>query len=204
MLDKAKVKFFDGIADKWDGWEDLDLVAEKLAVGLDELGLGPDEVVLDVGCGTGNLTLALLEKLSDAGRVVAVDISPAMLAKAREKVRDSRVSWHVGDALRLPIANETFDRIICFSVWPHFTQLAAVTQELRRLLRPGGALHVWHTSSRATINAIHAKAGEAVANDVLEPAAATARLFEECGLAPYAIEDDDSRYLVSALKRPDA
>ena len=64
--------FFDSISGKWDTWEDLVLQKKRILKGLDEFGLGPDEVVLDVGCGTGNVTIAILDKLSDAGRVHAV------------------------------------------------------------------------------------------------------------------------------------
>jgi len=199
----TKMSFFDEIAGKWDGWEDLDLLAAKLAAGLDEFGVKPNETVLDVGCGTGNLTQALLGKLSDEGRVVAVDFAPAMVAGAQDKVTDPRVNWHVADAMQLPIGDESVDRVICFSVWPHFDDHRAVLKELRRVLRAAGTLHVWHLSSRDTINEIHASAGDAVSSDVLHPVEETARLLEQHGLSPYEVIDDDSRYLVSAAKTPE-
>ena len=202
-MSEAKMKFFDGIADKWDIWEDLDVVAEKLALGINELGVKPDEIVVDVGCGTGNLTQALLEKLSPRGRVVAIDISSEMVKKAREKVADARVEWHVVDAASIPIDDNSADRIMCFSVWPHFDDPGAATVELRRILRPGGVLHVWHLSPRETIDEIHASAGDAVAGDVLLPGAQIARLLKAHRLSPHEVIDNDERYLVSARKPSD-
>ncbi len=197
----TKIKFFDGIADKWDSWEDLEMVAQKLSRGLDDLGVTADETIVDVGCGTGNLTRELLNKLSPNGRIIAIDISNEMVQRAREKVSDPRVEWNVGDATRMPIADHSVDRIICFSVWPHFENPKTAIDEFKRVLREKGTLHVWHMSSRATINEIHASAGDAVANDVLVPATETATLLEQYGFAPYEVIDDPERYLVSA-RRP--
>jgi demethylmenaquinone methyltransferase/2-methoxy-6-polyprenyl-1,4-benzoquinol methylase len=200
MSVEAKTKFFDEIADKWDGWEDLEAVAQKLSRGLDDLGVAADEAIVDVGCGTGNLTRALLNKLSHAGRVVAIDISNEMVKRAREKVPDPRIEWHVGDASRMPIDDDSVDRIICFSVWPHFEDPNAAAEEFKRVLRQRGVLHIWHLSPRAAINEIHASAGEAVANDVLVPATEVAKLLEQHGFIPYKVIDDDERYLVSARR----
>jgi ubiquinone/menaquinone biosynthesis C-methylase UbiE len=203
MISNPRTAFFDGIADKWDGWEDLPLLAQKLAAGLDELGVGADESVIDVGCGTGNLTRALLTRLSDAGRVFAVDISQRMLEIARRKITDARVSWHAEDARRLPLADGACDRILCCSVWPHFEDHAIVAAELGRVLRAGGRLHVWHLISRERVNAIHAGAGDAVHGDVLAPAEETARLLATAGFRITTARESDSGYLVTALKPAD-
>lgn len=202
MTIEEKVKFFDGIADKWDGWEDQKKVAQKLSFGLDELGVGVDEIVVDVGCGTGTLTRVLLNKLSETGRVVAIDISEEMVKRAREKCKDHRVEWHVGDAIRTPLGDGSVDRIICFSVWPHFENPMAAVAEFRRILRTRGALHIWHLCSRVAINGIHVCAGGPVANDMLVPASQTAHLLAEHGFGIYEEIDDDERYLVSARRAP--
>ena len=196
----SKRAYFDGIADQWDGWEDLDEVRRKLAFGLAGMGLRPGETVADVGCGTGNLTRALLDKLSSEGRVVAADLSARMLDIARKKNPDPRVEWVGADAHHLPIQDGCVDRVICYSVWPHFDRPVAVAHELLRILRPGAKLHVWHLLSRQQVNEIHASAGEAVRHDVLAGAGDLARLLDRQGFAVTLVVDEDHRYLVSALK----
>jgi ubiquinone/menaquinone biosynthesis C-methylase UbiE len=200
MTNKDRVEFFDGIAGQWDGWEDAQTLGHKLALGLEELRVTPHETVLDVGCGTGNLTNALLARLSPAGRVVAVDSSPGMLHVARGKIHDERVCWHLADARQLPVGDGSCDRVICCSVWPHFDDPREVAAELVRVLKFGGELHVWHLISRDAVNAIHTSGVQAIRRDVLEPAQATARVLEAAGLDVTMAIDDDERYLVSASK----
>ena len=199
MTSNPRAAFFDGIADKWDGWEDLAAMERKFATGLAELGVGADETVLDVGCGTGNLTRALLARLSSAGSVVAVDISPRMLEVARTKVSDPRVTWHAQDARRLPLGDASCDRVICYSVWPHFEDRTAVATELARVLKPGGSLHVWHLIPRQRVNEIHAGAGEAVREDVLAPADETAALLTAVGFRSVTATEAGATYLVTAV-----
>lgn len=202
MSSPDKLGFFTGLAAVWDANQNGAALASGLAGGLEELGLGVDEAVLDVGCGTGNLTAALLARLGPNGRVVAFDLAPAMLEVARAKNRDdSRVRWLDADAERLPLAAASFDRVICFSVWPHFDDPAAAALELARVLRVGGRLHVWHLASRARINAIHAAASHAVQHDLLAPGSEVAAVLEAAGLTPVQVVDDDDRYLVSAVMR---
>ena len=199
-MSNPKAGFFDGIADKWDGWDDLDALARRFAAGLEEMGVAPDETILDVGCGTGNLTKALLARLGPKGRVVAVDISPRMIEVAKAKVLDERVSWHVVDASRLPLDPASFDRVVCYSVWPHFDDAEATAVELARVLRPSGSLHVWHLISRAKVNEIHASAAPAVHNDVLKQADEVAGLLAGLGFKVTTAVDCDTHYLVSATK----
>jgi ubiquinone/menaquinone biosynthesis C-methylase UbiE len=200
MTVNPRAAFFDGIADQWDGWEDIATLQDRLAAGLEELGVGESERVLDVGCGTGNLTRALLGRLSREGTVVAVDISPRMLEVARRKVPDRRVSWLTADAQRLPLGDAECDRAVCCSVWPHFEDREGVAAELHRVLTPGGGLHIWHLIPREKVNEIHAGAGEAVRNDILPPAQDTAILLAAAGFQVVTATESEGRYLVTAIK----
>ncbi len=199
MNTAVKASYFDDLAGSWDGWHDLPSVAAALAAGLEELGVGRDERVLDVGCGTGNLTAALLQRLSPTGRVIAVDISPRMVATARAKIRDPRVGWQVAGVEALPLPRGSCDRAICLAVWPHVDDRAAATAELARVLRSGGALHIWHLAGREEINRIHRSASGPISADLLPPAGETAALLERFGFAVVAALDDAQRYLVSAV-----
>jgi len=196
----ARTAYFDSIAERWDGWEDLPALEARLAAGLERLGVGPDERVLDAGCGTGNLTRALLDRLSGSGRVLAVDLSPRMIDAARRKAPDPRADWLVADIRRLPVPAATFDRAICFSVWPHLDDRAAAAAEIFRVLKPGGRLDIWHLASRAKINAVHAGAGGAIGSDLLPPARETADLLSRHGFRPATVIDDDGQYLVTAVR----
>ena len=196
-----KVRFFSGLADRWDAQQDMDSLASDLSAGLAELGVGTAETVLDVGCGTGNLTRALLERLGRGGRVLALDLVPSMIAAAQRKNCDPRVGWTIADAQHLPLPKGSVDRVVCFSVWPHFDDDVACARELCRVLRVGGRLHVWHLTSRHRVNAIHSDADEAVCDDLLGPGDETAELLRGVGMAPVEVVDDDRRYLVTAVKR---
>ena len=195
--------FFDVIAHQWDGWHDLPALEVQLASDLASMGVASGEVVVDVGCGTGNLVKALLRVVGPGGRVVALDISPEMLRVAREKNADGRVSWHLGDATALPLDDGSADRIFYMCVWPHLETPREVIGEARRVLLPGGRLHVWHLISREKVNEVHAAGGEAIRNDQLPPANEAAQLLEEGGFEVFQAIDDEQRYLVSAVKRSD-
>lgn len=201
MDSQANAAYFDQIAHQWDGWENIPEIRRKLAAGLETMDIEPGETLIDIGCGTGNIALGLLERLSPEGRVIAVDVSPRMIEIARAKTTDPRIEWHVADAYLLPISDASVDRVFCCQVWPHFDDHPRIARELYRVLRPNGFLHVWHFKSRAQINRIHADGGEALGKDRLAPAHMTAELLSQAGFQTLHQRDDDQGYLVTVRKK---
>jgi ubiquinone/menaquinone biosynthesis C-methylase UbiE len=96
--------------------------------------------VLDVGCATGGLT-ASIAKATDAG-LVGCDHSIAMLEYARRVRRGSSVQWVQGDAVRLPFADGSYDRIVASLVVHQIPDRERALRELSRVLRSTGVLLV--------------------------------------------------------------
>src|SRR5688500_11238838 len=71
--------------------------------------LGPGGRALDVATGTGDLALALAERVGPDGAVVGCDFSEGMLARARDKDASGRVAWEWADVLALPYPDAAFD-----------------------------------------------------------------------------------------------
>jgi ubiquinone/menaquinone biosynthesis C-methylase UbiE len=200
-MTETRRQYFDRIAIQWDGWMDLERMARALTAGLDELGLDASAAVVDLGCGTGNLSRALVRHLGPAGRVWAVDFSPMMLDEARKKVADARVEWVEADAADIPVADGVADAVVCFSAWPHFPDPRRAAVEQWRILRPGGTLDIWHALPRERINSIHRDAGSAVNADLLPPGNELAELLAAASFDVLSVQDDDKRYLVRARRR---
>ncbi|MBS0198162.1 MAG: bifunctional demethylmenaquinone methyltransferase/2-methoxy-6-polyprenyl-1,4-benzoquinol methylase UbiE [Planctomycetes bacterium] len=105
----------------------------------------PAEHVLDVACGTGDLTQAFALR-SPASRVVGLDFTAPMLDVAREKQKGQpklaaeKISYIEGDAQKLPFADASFNVVsIAFGI-RNVASPAAALAEFRRVLRPGGRL----------------------------------------------------------------
>jgi SAM-dependent methyltransferase len=99
-------------------------------------------LVLDVAAGTGRLSLALLRQWDFRGRVVGLDLSKAMLARASAKTQGQRhrAAWVRQDAMCLPFASDRFDAVTCIEALEFMPQPSAVLTELVRVLRPGAQL----------------------------------------------------------------
>jgi ubiquinone/menaquinone biosynthesis C-methylase UbiE len=112
---------------------------------VEQAGLAPGQRVLDLGCGTGALTL--LSKRTQPGiEIVGLDPDAKALARARRKAEDAglalRLEQGFGDAL--PFPDESFDRVLSSFMFHHLeaAQKPAVLREVHRVLRPGGVLHL--------------------------------------------------------------
>ncbi|WP_410577665.1 DUF2203 family protein [Amycolatopsis sp. lyj-108] len=126
---------FDGIAAHYDEDTFHGLVADAL---VDGLGLRAPERVLDVATGTGVAAFAVLRL--EPGEVLAIDISPGMIAQAEKKAATHDpgrlITWQVASAVPSPVEDEGADAVLCASSL-HFLGAAALRDWLR-VLRPGG------------------------------------------------------------------
>ena len=117
--------------------------SEPLAVQfLDLAGVRAGQRALDVGCGTGALTVRLVERLG-ATAVTAIDPSAPFVESMRRRFPD--VDVHLGSAEQLPFADESFDHSLAQLVVHFMTDPVAGLVQMRRVTRPGGlvAACVW-------------------------------------------------------------
>ncbi len=115
---------------------------------LDWAGIKPGMRVLELGCGSGALTFegGLAERVGHEGRVIAVDPSAGMLARAKTKQRGGRYPWVEFRQARvesLPFEDGAFDAVLGV-VFLHFTDHQAALREMRRVARPGGVVASLH------------------------------------------------------------
>lgn len=106
----------------------------------------PGGRVLELACGTGIVTRALLGALPSDATLVATDLSESMLGFARERVpRDPRLEWRQADAMSLPFDDGTFDVVACQFGAMFFPDKLAGFAEAHRVLHPGGSFvfSVW-------------------------------------------------------------
>ena len=112
---------------------------------LERIGILPGERVLELGPGPGMFTPAAAARVGPAGRLVAVDIQPAMIRQLKETLRKqgvTQVEPLVGSAHHLPCASGSFDRAFLITVLPEIPDRALALAELKRVLKPGGVLSI--------------------------------------------------------------
>jgi ubiquinone/menaquinone biosynthesis C-methylase UbiE len=106
-------------------------------------GLREDAAVLDVGCGTGEITRRLAERFPRAS-LLGVDLIEAHLARAEARCRDlgDRVRFRVGNAFDLPFESDRFDLVVCRHLLQAVPRPELALAEMVRVARGGGRLHL--------------------------------------------------------------
>jgi SAM-dependent methyltransferase len=106
-------------------------------------GIEPGTVVLDLGCGAGTDLLIAAQMTGPGGRAIGVDMTPAMLERARESAGAmglENVELHTALIEALPVEDESVDVVISNGVIDLVPDKEAVFDEIDRVLRPGGRL----------------------------------------------------------------
>jgi SAM-dependent methyltransferase len=149
------------------------------------LAPSPGQRWLDVGCGTGALTQAILVA-ADPDEVLGVDPSTDFVGSARERIADPRVRFDVGDARVLPVPSDAYDVVVAGLVLNHVPEPEAAVGEMVRVARPGGTVGAYVWDYAGEMQMIRAFWRAAIA---LDPAAAAwdqGRQFPICQPEPLA------------------
>lgn len=123
---------------------------DALQLLLDITHAGPDDTVLDVACGGGNVVCAFARVVRHA---TGIDMTPAMLERAARMAAEKRLSnvtWDQGDVSALPYSDGAFSIVATRFSFHHFPDPLAVLKEMKRVCAPGGRILVadMHTSTK--------------------------------------------------------
>ncbi len=163
-------------------------------------------IVLDIGTGTGNLNEGLLENNPKA--VYSLDLSHAMLSKAKDKANTQHsesIELINGDAVNLPMSENSVHTIICHGVFPHLTEPEKVLTEFERVIKPNGYLVITHSIGRQKVNHIHTNAkSRTLHQDILPTGDNLAKILDSSNWKSVEIIDETDFYLVKAQLQVDS
>lgn len=140
-----------------------DVIAQRARV-IDLLAPAPGERVLDVGVGPGLLAYDLARLVGETGRMVGLDLAPAMLEAAAGRLADlPQAQVREGDAATLDFPDAAFDAAVSTQVYEYVADMPGALKALHRVLRPGGRALildtdwrsiVWHSSDNARMDRV--------------------------------------------------
>ncbi len=107
------------------------------------LDLQPGWTIADIGAGTGYFALPMAAAVRSAGHVFAVDASPEMLVRLRERLVEAglaNVACFEAEAAATTLPPASCDCVLLANVWHEFDDHRAVLAEMRRILKPGGKI----------------------------------------------------------------
>jgi ubiquinone/menaquinone biosynthesis C-methylase UbiE len=134
-------------------------------------GLGPDSLVVDVGCGRGNHCFELAQRFNS--RAIGIDlVLPPLQSALLTEGRTPRIEFVQGAIEQLPIRTASVDFVWCRDMLVHIRNLESAIRECFRTLRSGGKMLAWAT----------------VETELMEPREAE-RLYSPLGIEPRSVSE---------------
>lgn len=190
------------------GWaEHYDLFVQLLALGrakalrqltIDQAQIQSGEAVLDVGCGTGDLTLLAKQRVGAAGRVCGIDAGPEMIEVARRKAakRHTEIDFRVEPIEALTFPDQSFDVVLSSLMMHHLPDdlKPRALAEIRRVLKPGGRVLI-ADFKRPTDRLGRGLLGLTMHGHMRQGTQDLPALLEEAGFTSITVDDKRSRVL---------
>ncbi|MFP4016438.1 MAG: class I SAM-dependent methyltransferase [Halanaerobiales bacterium] len=188
--------FFNERAEEWDQIVNHDPV--KIRKVINDISLKSNNpAILDVGSGTGVLIPFFMEKYNTQVYITAVDFAENMINVSRKKHQHyDNIEYIVNDIYTLELPEWKYDLIICYSVFPHFSNKRLTLKRFRNWLKKDGLVVIFHSQSRKQINNLHKSSGIEVERDNLLPANEVAHIAEDLGYEVIKLIDNKEMYLV--------
>jgi len=129
--------YFDQVSSEWDSIRKALYGDEVRDAIVSAARIGPGDIVLDVGAGTGFLTEAASKA---AGKVIALDLSKSMTDEAIDKLAGRNVEFKIGSVERIPLGDSSVDAVVGNMFLHHCPDPEKAIREMTRVLRPGGRI----------------------------------------------------------------
>jgi ubiquinone/menaquinone biosynthesis C-methylase UbiE len=192
--------FFDRHASTWDDELKYREKMAKLSEVVEWFGIVEGDSILDVGTGTGILLPLLSRAIGLKGRLFAMDFSFKMINRAKDRPCAGTKILINASVVSMPFVSGLFDRVTCFSAFPHFPDKAKALLEMVRVLKSEGVLFIAHLHSVEEINQFHEGVGGPVARDFLPHPERIRSLMKECGLHEVSIVNEPGKFLARGKK----
>ena len=196
MHDKHQ-EFFDKLAEEWDYTftaEDLDRLRHLVG----KIGVKEGMDILDLGCGTGILFDMLRRAVGDNGSVTGVDFSHEMAQRAHRNFPFPNVNVVDADAVALPFVESSFDMIVAFASFPHFSNQQRALDEAHRVLKPNCKIYIIQLESTKEMVEIHHRVGGAVTDDDIPSEDELRKMLHDSHFVDAQIDDHPGLYLATA------
>ena len=195
-------KIFNSLANSYENaWAKPGPAREKVKKIARMLGLKKGMKVLEPGCGRGDFSPFILEKIGASGKLLCVDVAEKMAACAKKAMKSRpNVKVVTACASRTGARESSFDAVVCFNSFPHFYPKEKFIREFYRVLKPGGMLAVAHDIRRTRLNSLHRKFGFYMKKHSLPAAGTLKKMLETAG---FGISDvfQNGVFLMRAFKK---
>jgi ubiquinone/menaquinone biosynthesis C-methylase UbiE len=192
--------YFDRQASSWDEMLNYEKRTSELSDLVSWFGLAEGDRVLDVGTGTGILLPWISQAIGPRGMLIGFDLSFKMLEMAKLREWSGEKILLAATAESIPLRSDLFDRIVCFSAFPHFSNKAKALIEMVRVLKSNGTLFIAHLKSVDELNQFHHDVGGPVARDLLPHPERIRSLMAESGLWNISMINHPGKFLAQGKK----